>query len=165
MKAPFIRTRRAGEFRARCRQTHWVPLVELLDLDPETTTSKWDKQQECAVFLVQCDFDTMDRAEFEAHVKDVHGGGSYEWDNASLSADVALVKSWSPRIRIPVKIQRLSRATPSGKPFKPSTRAIERDLRTCSGCGLVAQVDGTNGSKLWWDEHQRGCAVAQQEAS
>lgn len=154
-------TSKPGQFRATCRRSSWVleqHVPQGWDLD--TITSKWDKKQEAAVFLVPCTLDTTDRAEFEEHMRHKHDGGIYRWDGGGLEPNPAETRNYNPRMAMPVRKAKLPRATSEGKPFK-TLKFIQRDLRTCTDCGLVAEIDGSNATELWWTEHQRGCSMAQ----
>jgi hypothetical protein len=146
---PLIENGRPGDFRAVCRRKHWVPLHELLALpreeQPDTTTTRWDRKLACEVAEVRCAFDTTDRAVFEQHMRAVH--------NQKPSGPRQLKQgtgNWRP-----------PRLFEDGQPFRASSKAIAESLRTCSRCGLVAEiVRGAPAHELWWAEHERGCALA-----
>lgn len=100
-----------------------------------------------------CGVDTTDRAEFAAHMAEAH--------NRTPGRSI-----WSPRFwedGYTPTIKTRSPRPPSGgagRPFKATAKAIADTVRVCPHCGLVAEVDDTNGARLWWDEHVRGCALA-----
>lgn len=154
---------KAGEFRGTCRLGQWVieadlpPGINMADL-----VSRWDKKLEANVFAVACVLDTTDRAEFEQHMKTKHDNGRYAYDGAGLKPDPPLRKTYAPRVPTPIKSDTLKRATAQGLPFKPSLKAIAAAVKTCTDCGLIAEVDSYT-SELWWDEHRRGCAIAHAE--
>lgn len=99
MRTHLIKNPRAGDFAAVCRQANWVPGVDVpSEMDLDTLQSRWDKKLTCNVFLIPCALETKDRAELEAHMRDVHGGGLYRWDNGSLSQNVTEVRNYTPRV-------------------------------------------------------------------
>lgn len=133
-------TKKAGDFRAVCKQGAWLPAHRLepgTDLD--ALASRWDRKLKENVYIAECALDTADRAEYLAHMADVHG----------------------KKPRGPAQLKRgrgMWPAVPRKADEKPfNTKA---DVETCDGCGLVAEHDGSNATELWWTEHQRGCAPA-----
>lgn len=99
MKSSLIKNPRPGDFAAVCRQANWMPVDDLppgTDLDK--LQSRWDKKRHCNVFLIPCVFETKVPDELEAHMRDVHGGGIYRWDNGSLSRNVTEVRNYTPRV-------------------------------------------------------------------
>lgn len=139
---------RPGEFRAVCRKSEWVPLADVLALpteaQPDTATSRWDHKLRCEVVAVACSFETDDREAYVEHMKTVHNGG------CKVRLSVAPLKMW----RYPAPGMGLK---PEGQPFKPSTQALAKDVRTCASCGLVAEVGERAADVLWWAEHERMC--------
>lgn len=156
-------TKKAAQFRAVCKLPRWVPLDQLGDVDPDSTVNRWDRAQNCNVFAVECDFDTTDRAAFEKHMRELHDGGLYRWDDSTLNPEVRLVKTYSPRK--PSTRWRIGKGAAEGAPFRPSTKAVEQQVERCNGCGLIAEVDKTEPSQLWWREHEVMCVGAQDVAS
>lgn len=153
MKKPL--TSRPGEFRARCRRPRWVPLADVLDTwsaaqraeqQVDTEKSRWDSKMRCEVVEARCAFETTNPGELERHLRELHGGGKRY-----------TVPSMRTRWHAP-------KLLPEGRPFE-TTKAIEKGLRTCAGCGLVAEVDFSNASRLWWSEHTSMCVGAQDGAA
>lgn len=166
-------TRTPGYFNARCRMWTDVPLSEvladsaLMDRAALQTygpnkgdlLSRWDKKRATEVVAVQCDLDTTDRAEFEAHMHRLHDGGLYRWTSPSLDPGVEREgRAYRPRT-LAAKPERHRPGPVQGRAFKPSRKSIAEELWTCPTCGLVGQVVGEAG-RLWRDEHRRGCALA-----
>ncbi|MEP7738556.1 hypothetical protein ABKW28_12940 [Nocardioides sp. 31GB23] len=146
-------TKRPGEFKARCRKERWVPLNWLLEQpheqQPDTTTTQWDRDLKVEVALVQCDFDATDAASYLAHMAEVHNK-----------------KPRGPRqLKRGTGHWRAPQLKDEGQPLKPSTKAIAARIETCEGCGLVAEVDETAASVLWWDQHLQMCVERERAAS
>lgn len=143
-----------GMFKGVCRLGYWTAdLVALMASGQETTVSKWDKKQGCNVFQGQCPaVEFTDRDAFDAHMREVHGKRKSTGDLTAWSQDIK--RGW-----------KTAKGTPEGKPFKPSTKDLARDLETCKTCGLVAEIDGTSASVRWWDAHERACAGVEQDVA
>ena len=142
-------TTEPGEFKAYCRQGRWVPLDEVLawphEKQPETAQTRWDKDSACEVALVECDFATTDRDEFEAHVLQLHRNRRVFGYHESWTKDVR--KGW-----------RGPRLLAEGKPWvDPSKRRNHSFTQTCGACGLVAEVGDRLSDQRWWSEHVDLC--------
>lgn len=148
-------TSRPGEFRARCRRSRWVPLADVLDTwsaeqraeqQVDTEKSRWDSKMRCEVVAARCAFETADPAELERHLQNLHGGGM--------------------RYTVPSMRRRWSapKLLPEGRSFE-TTKAIEKGLRTCAGCGLIAEHTPTQQFELWWCEHTSMCVSVQDGAA
>lgn len=142
-----------GEFHGTCRLSRWVPIEELLEVDPDSTTSRWDHKLGCSVFAVQCSFETADKAAFDKHMLEVHQRklGTYEGAKPGH-----FTRSFSPQVKRP----RIRKSTPSagpdeGKPFVDKAGVTQ----TCPSCGLVAEMGGHMSNEIWWTEHLRECQV------
>lgn len=147
-----------GEFKAVCRVAHAVPLAEVLawprEDQPDTVLSHWNRKHGCEVVEIRCAETFTDRALFEAHMRELHDGGLYRWESASLSSDVRLVRTFSPRMAVPVKMWKAPRLRGEGQPFDTSKHPVNE----CDGCGLIAEYDGSQAWELWWREHTAFCA-------
>lgn len=165
-------TKKPGEFRATCRKGAYLPVDQLtleerawaeaedaarIERGEYGNVFKYDHRLKVETALVECTLDTTDRAELVAHMKRMHGGGLHRWDNGSVDPQVREVRNYSPRMQLPVKLWKPTRLTEDGKPWP----ATHDRTKTCDDCGLVAEVDGTNASDLWWREHQEFCAERQ----
>lgn len=135
---------KAGLFAARCRKPEWVPFEKLVEADPDSTQSRWDRKLGANVFLVQCAFETTDRAAYLEHMKTVHGERTFHGHNGP----------WAKTIKAGAYAPRLLE---EGKPWKDPSRTKDPLTQTCPSCGLVAEVDDRPGNVLWWDEHLRMC--------
>lgn len=147
---PTLTARRAGDFRATCRRRTWVPIDQILALpsaqQPKKLETRWDRKLGGEVGVLTCRLDTTDRAVYLEHLKERHGGG-YRYTVPNMRA------RWSPpRLQV------------DGAPLRVSTEALERRLRDCPRCGLVAEVNHLVGDR-WWDEHRRFCAGAKSDAA
>lgn len=146
-----------GAFRARCRKARWVPLDEVLTLSrdeqPDVIPSRWDHKLMCNVAEVRCKFDTDDRAAYVDHLKSTHPELKGPWESNSLDPRTYGNKAQSHRlpIPIPVKLWKGPRLKADGQPFD------DTGMRSCSACGLVAEVDERAANVLWWTEHERMC--------
>jgi hypothetical protein len=108
-------TRKPGEFKARCRRGEWVPISDIpaeKQIEGMLKASRWDRRVKAEVTPVQCDFETEDRAAFEAHMAEVHGGGIYRYDAGGLTPTTRTTKNYSPRMPIPGEDVE---GTPAGK--------------------------------------------------
>lgn len=84
-------------------------------------------------------FEFYDRDTYLAHMAEHHRGG------------LKLAGPWlAGRWRGP-------RLKPEGQAL--CKEAVEQ-LRSCPGCGLIAQTDDSRASELWWAEHTQGCSLA-----
>lgn len=155
--------RYAGHFEASCRLGEWLPLDKATNEQRAHAEQmaggnwfRWDKELGAELVRVECAFHTADRAEFEAHMADVHG--------RKMKGPRQLTK---PRIRKGPPV-----AGPAeGREFKPSSKALAQTVDTCPRCGLVAEIRGGGlpgfirpGAELWWREHVERCAGIQTEA-
>lgn len=141
-------TRKAGEFKAVCRSPRWVQINELLDIDPDTTQSRWDNKLHASVFLVNCAFETTDRKAFEQHMREAHGVKS----SALLMNESRGGPAW-PTPSAASKPWRGPKLTEEGTPFVSRDEATE----TCPTCGLVSELPANNAGELWWHEHLERC--------
>lgn len=128
----------------------------------ERTVSDWGRPHAKSagqyIHIVRCELNTTDRVEFETHMADVHGRTPAKWGSSRPTESGRLA------LRTLKKSQPTKRPD-GGKPFKASTKAIDETVKTCPGCGLIAEVSPTNAANLWWDEHLRGCALIDRAAS
>lgn len=144
------------KFHATCRLKVDKPLGALCDddravMEAKDIRSRWDRRRTLEVVAIPCDFETHDAAEFEEHMLEVHGrkpARNQIWRGSTNPA---------PLLVPPVKMWQGPRPAPEGTPFKASTKDTAERVKTCSGCGLVAEVSGDTSSVLWWDEHLRMC--------
>lgn len=145
-------TRKPGEFYGICNLTKPHPIKDLpLYLQREYAEKGWPKgwrnvysrkakrglNTEC--FLEpRCEgFETADRAAFDAHMRDEHGKREVRgyWESVCKSVRAG----WRPSL---------------------STRrdiAAAHELKTCTSCGMAAEVGQRAADVLWWDEHERLC--------
>lgn len=160
MRTPLIDGKKPGQFRARCALTKPHPIKDLPEyLSREYAEKGWPKgfreiysrsarrelSRECFLEPLCDGFETTDPAAFVEHMKTTHGKREVKGDAETWLLGIR--KMWSgPRLAV------------SGKPL---TKAGVEATRTCASCGLVAEVDDRPGNVLWWDEHERGCALAQ----
>lgn len=144
--------RAPGQFRARCSMT-----IAKLDtkLTPEERREAKEKGYRRSydrdgrhnkvrwfVHFPQCGgFETTDRAAFVEHMRTVHGKGEVKGES----------ESWALGIR---KMWRGPRLSANGKALP---KAASELVRTCTSCGLVAEVGERASDVLWWDEHERMC--------
>jgi len=145
---------RPGDFRAVCKKPRWVPLsvVQALpdDEQPKDLTTKWDPKLHCEVAAVRCSLDTTDRAEFERHMKEVHGVQLSRELNHQRGHTGFSSKRWkAPRL------------TETGKPWTEKEAAGR--TRTCPACGLVDEI--TTGSYREWSAHLSACEQTARVAS
>ena len=155
-----------GEFKAFCRLGRLVPLNEVLALpreeQPDTAHSHWNRKLGCEVVSVQCAEEFTDREAFATHMRELHDGGTYRWERASLepSSREGSSKTFRPRIPVPVRRWKAPKLHDEGQPFDTTKHPV----RECEGCGLIAEFDGTQTWELWWAEHTFFC-VGQAAAS
>ncbi len=111
-----------GMFKAVCRLGYWTAdLVALMASGQETTVSKWDKKQGCNVFQGQCPaVEFTDRDLFDAHMREMHDGIGYRWDNGSVDPGIRLVKNYKPRVPRPIPMWKSPRLTEEGHAFDPT---------------------------------------------
>lgn len=144
-----------GEFNARCRLKRRVPeermTPELWDravaLDYtreflEMASGRVDKEKHrrgrWEIVFQSCDgFETTDRVAFDEHMANLHG--------RKLSGPKRRPSMWKP-----------PRLTVDGRPWEDT----DGRTQTCPDCGLVAEVDTTEASALWWREHLKFCTAA-----
>ena len=156
MRTPMIDGKAPGQFRARCHLTKAHPITDLphyLRREYEVkgwkkaTRSVYDRKRrrdvtvECFLEPLCDGFETDDPAVYAEHMTKFHRKHQVngEWETFSRSVRAG----WrSPRL----------------KPDGQLVKALEA-LSTCPTCGLVAEVDDRAPNVLWWDEHQRGCAI------
>lgn len=155
--------RKPGAFRAVCQQASWTPYgnlthEQLTAANDNAWPCRWDRKLDANVVAVPCSLDTTDRATFEAHVAEAHADRGGIYASPTARSDVYLRTHRLP-IPVPVKMWKAPRLTDEGKPYDDHGA-----LRTCPTCTLVSQVEG-NAGELWWDEHVRGCALAQAGAA
>lgn len=158
MRTPLIDGKAPGQFRARCTLT-------VAKLDAKLTVDERHEAKEKGyrrsydrdsrnkvrwfVHFPQCGgFETDDPAAFVEHMRTVHGKKEVKGE----------AEAWAQGIR---KMWRGPRLTIEGKPLQDKGGLT----KTCGSCGLVAEVDDRAANVLWWDEHVRGCAIAQSVAS
>lgn len=160
-------TKKPGEFRAVCKKGVWVPVDEILRLpreeQPDTLQTRWDKKLGCEVGILPCRLDTTDRDTYLAHMAGVHPDLTGPWTSNSLNPRQYGNETRSHRrpIPIPVKLWKGPRLTDEGTPLKVRDSDV---VKTCGGCGLVAEVDARAANVLWWDEHERMCVAVDETA-
>lgn len=144
---------RPGDFRAVCKKPRWATESELppgTDLD--ALRARWDRKLTQTVYEVRCALDTTDRATFEQHMVEVH--------KVSLARELNHHRGHTGFSTKPWKAPRL---TEDGKPW--TEKEAKGRTHTCPTCGLVDEIDTTYAAALWWDEHLRGCALVERQAS
>lgn len=155
-------TTKPGEFRAYCRKGEWIPFDTLTPEQHEAASAeqwpcRWDRKVSANVVGVPCNFETGDRATYLAHMADVHPDQTGPWESNSLDPRQYgnPTKTHRLPISIPVKMWKAPKLLPAGCAL--ATKDIERNLKTCGSCGLVAEVDARPANVLWWAEHERMC--------
>lgn len=151
-------TKNAGEFKGRCnlrRRVRWDRMTEELwvianergyervfhEVESERRDKETGKHGRWMVVFAACGgLETDDAAAFEAHITELHDGGR---------------KLSSPVMITPGRMWKGPKA-----PVEHRALVTKAEVEVCDRCGLVAEVDGSNASDLWWTEHQRGCAMA-----
>lgn len=141
-----------GLFKATCRLNQPVLFDDLTteqrDLVEELKRNGYHSRKlKGTVVDVPCRFETTDRAEFDAHMKNVHGRtiGRKVWSDSGLPP---LTK---PGWKAP-------KLTEQGVPWPE----IDERTLTCP-CGLVAEVArymhslGQHADEQWWNEHVSFC--------
>lgn len=167
-------TSKAGEFRAVCRlkrRVRWDRMTEELwvianergyvrefvEVESERKDKETGKHGRWLVAFAACEgFETTDRVAFERHIAEVHDGGPMRWDSGGLVPTYSTTKTYSPRMTIPVRMWKGPKAPTEQRPL-----VTKVDVEQCGSCGLVADLNGSQATELWWSEHQRGCALAQ----
>lgn len=138
-----------GQFRARCslrRHVPWDKMTEelwaianergytreFLELASGRVDPEKRRKGRWEVVFAACEgFETTSRAEFARHLSELHG-------------------------RKPSGPRQLKRG--AGHWRMPSFKPLDTTgLKTCSACGLVAEVDERPGNVLWWAEHEGMC--------
>ncbi|MFE6511618.1 hypothetical protein ACFVBP_28405 [Nocardioides sp. NPDC057764] len=150
-----------GLFRATCSLALAQPRStltreQLERAEAEHWTKCWDRAAEVDSIYVPCEFETTDRAAYAEHMK-AHG--------KRMSHSRGYSEAWAKSIRTrPAKLGHGLGLTPEGKPFRPSTNAIADTVKTCSHCGLIAELavipGRTQDDLRWWREHLEVCKTA-----
>lgn len=119
--------------------------------------STYDKKRGGHGRWVTCALEFTDRAEYETHMREAHSGGVYRWDNAALDANVVEVRTYRPRMPIPVKLWRSPRLLDEGRPWvDPDAKKKEQLTETCR-CGLVLELGTSEASRQYVREHLELC--------
>ncbi len=141
MKTSLIKNPRPGDFAAVCRQPSWLAQHELpAGTDLDSLQNRWDRKRSCNVFLVPCALETKDRAELEAHMRDIHSGGIYRWDNSALGPNVTEVRSYKSRGVDIEKGWSTPKAPAEAKPFAP--KSLEPGAEVTWPAGGVMERSG-----------------------
>ena len=145
------------KFHATCRSGYWAPFHTLtpgrqaaIDAMPRPASYlRWNKKLALQEGLVLCQFETDDTTALEAHMREVHGKRPLTPTRAGEQAALKKLSAWPGRV---------SGLTDEGRPFE-TTKALAKELETCDGCGLVAEIRGGVGSVTywWWQEHLNMC--------
>lgn len=121
-------------------------------LEAQLTPWSWDRKQEAYGRWVTCELEFADRSAYETHMRDCHAGGIYRWDNATLDpSKAAEVRTYRPRMPLPVKLWKAPRLHPEGKAWSDADRT-----ETCS-CGLVLELGTDESSRQYVREHLELC--------
>lgn len=143
-----------GQFRARCDLAKAHPVKDLPEyLRREYADKGWPKEtrevysrsaratvhRECFLEPLCEGFETTDPTAFAEHMKTVHGKNRVTGHSETFARSI--MAGWrGPRLK------------PDGQPVK----ALD-ELKTCSTCGLRAEVSDRAADVLWWAEHERMC--------
>lgn len=149
-------TKKPGEFKALCKLGAWRDVAAVLAMAPPLEGAypeRWSHTLERSEMLVPCDFETTDRAAFDTHMAELHDrkpGWKPPLDRGWENGRTPVIRPRSPK----------PSSGGAGRPFKASAKATAADVHSCPTCSLIAEVRDRAG-ELWWDEHLRGCALAQ----
>lgn len=154
---------RPGDFRALCRMRDRVPEQLMTEAQwavaravgfervfRDMSSGRIDKEAgrrgRWEIAYLSCGgLDTTDRAAFESHMAETHGRKPSTWTTGNA-------RGWRPSSGM----WNGPRLTAEGKPWEDRSGRTD----TCPDCGLVAEVDKSAASELWWREHLDLCIDA-----